>query len=66
MLLKIINNTLVYLGDVMLAEENEGEHLQTLNRLKQKCPFMSKEVEYLEYCIDDEGIDPFGKAPSHL
>lgn len=69
-LLQGIENTAVYIDDIILTGKTDMEHLRTLDqvlerlskagvRLKEsKCYFMAEEVTYLGHRIDKEGIHP--------
>ena len=73
-LLKIIPNTMVYLGHVLVTGPTDDEHLRTLDRVlerlvqagfcmeESKCQFMSSEVEYPIQRIDEKGIHAAGDA----
>ena len=73
-LMKDIQNTMVYLDDVLITGKTDEEHLQALDLVmerlmnagfclkKQKCHFMVEEVEYLGHRIDALGIHPSGHA----
>ena len=63
-LLQGIPHVTVYLDDILVAGENEADHLQTLEKVLQrlaeaglrakrnKCKFMVDSVEYLGHVID--------------
>ena len=67
-ILQGIPKVICYLDDVLITEQNDEEHLKTLEtvfcrleehgvRLKKtKCEFLKTRVEYLGYCIDAEGL----------
>ena len=69
-LLQSIPHLSVYIDDILITGETEGDHLQTLERVleclskaclqakKQKCKFMVPSVEYLGYVIDAQGLRP--------
>ena len=69
-LLRGIPRVIVYLDGILITEDNEEEHLSTLNavltRLQEsglplkrgKCTFLAPSVEYLGYCIDKQGLHP--------
>ncbi|XP_011859685.1 PREDICTED: uncharacterized protein LOC105557126 [Vollenhovia emeryi] len=64
------NKILIYLDDILIATENVGEHLEILrevfNLARQhklqfrldKCSFLYREIVYLGYLIDENGIRP--------
>ena len=69
-LLQGIPHTTVYLDDILVAGENEDDHLQTLKKVlkrladaglrakRSKCKFMVDSVEYLGHVIDAQGLRP--------
>jgi hypothetical protein len=70
MVLRNINNVLVYIDDVLLHTATHEEHLKVLekvfeclhqNHLKvnlEKCVFGNREVSYLRFMLTPEGIKP--------
>ena len=66
----IIYSIYVYLDDIMVYNDNEEEHMETLEKLftklsenglaiaLDKCSFGQPSIEYLGYKVDETGISP--------
>ena len=67
---KGIPNVCVYLDDILVTGKSEQDHLSNLDMVlhilletgfhaqREKCVFQAKEVYYLGYRIDAEGLHP--------
>lgn len=67
---KGIPNVCVYLDDILVTGKSEQDHLSNLDMVlhrlleagfhaqREKCVFQAKEVDYLGYRIDAEGLHP--------
>jgi len=69
-ILQGIPNVSIYIDDILVTEDTEASHLETLSKVldrlqaaglklkKSKCEFMRDSVEYLGYVISAQGIQP--------
>ena len=69
-ILQEVDNIYVYLDDIMVYNDNEEEHMETLEKLftklsenglaiaLDKCSFGQPSIEYLGYKVDETGISP--------
>ena len=69
-LLQDIPHVSVYIDDIFISRKTEADHVKNLDAVlrrlsdagmtvcKEKCVFQAKEVEYLDYRIDAEGLHP--------
>lgn len=70
MILRGLDFVFAYLDDILIASENEEQHLQhlqqVLSRLDEfgltinasKCEFGKKEINFLGYCVKTDGVTP--------